>query len=101
MRRSRQRYPLSSITAGIANMIMNETTIDDQTKSGMSLNRIPLFVWSSIVVSFMIMFAMPAVMLDSGYLCLDRLIATHFFNQSEGEIGRASCREIEYMTVVA
>src|SRR5439155_25104477 len=21
---------------------------------------------------------------DSGYLCLDRLIATHFFNQSEG-----------------
>src|SRR5438094_3999563 len=55
-----------------------------QRAPGMSLNRIPLFVWSMIVVSFMIIFAMPAVMLDSGYLCLDRLIATHFFNQSEG-----------------
>ena len=51
---------------------------------GMSLNRIPLFVWSMIVISFMIMFAMPAVMLDSGYLALDRLIATHFFNRAEG-----------------
>ena len=55
-----------------------------QRAPGMSLNRIPLYVWSMLVVSFMIMFAMPAVMLDSGYLCLDRLIGTHFFNQSEG-----------------
>ena len=29
---------------------------------GMSLNRIPLFVWAQLVVSFMILFAMPAVM---------------------------------------
>src|SRR4029079_16935074 len=55
-----------------------------QRAPGMSLNRIPLYVWSMIVVSFMIMFAMPAVMLGSGYLALDRLVATHFFNQSEG-----------------
>src|SRR6266498_1849078 len=41
-----------------------------QRAPGMSLNRIPLFVWSSVVTSFMIMFAMPAVMLDSGYLAL-------------------------------
>jgi cytochrome c oxidase subunit I len=51
---------------------------------GMSLNRIPLFVWSMIVISFMIMFAMPAVMLDSGMLCLDREVSTHFFNRPEG-----------------
>src|SRR5437763_1257212 len=51
---------------------------------GMSLNRIPLFVWSMIVVSFMIMFAMPAVMIDSGLLCLDREVSTHFFNRPEG-----------------
>src|SRR3954451_15106773 len=55
-----------------------------QRAPGMSLNRIPLFVWSMIVTAFMILFAMPSVMLDSGYLALDRLIATHFFNQSEG-----------------
>ena len=51
---------------------------------GMSLNRIPLFVWAQLVISFMVVFAMPAVMLDSGFLALDRLVGTHFFNQSEG-----------------
>jgi len=55
-----------------------------QRAPGMSLNRIPLFVWSMIVMSFMMLFAMPAVMLDTGYLALDRLVATNFFNQSEG-----------------
>jgi cytochrome c oxidase subunit 1 len=55
-----------------------------QRAPGMSLNRIPLYVWSMVVVSFMILFAMPAVMLDSGYLALDRLISTHFFNRPEG-----------------
>src|SRR5205085_1350445 len=55
-----------------------------QRAPGMSLNRIPLFVWSMIVVSFMIIFAMPAVMLDSSYLIADRALSTHFFNQPEG-----------------
>jgi cytochrome c oxidase subunit I+III len=55
-----------------------------QRAPGMSLNRIPLYVWSAIVVAFMVIFAMPAVMVDSGFLALDRLISTHFFNQSEG-----------------
>jgi cytochrome c oxidase subunit 1 len=55
-----------------------------QRAPGMSLNRVPLFVWSMVVTSFMIMFAMPAVMVDSGYLALDRLVATHFFNRPEG-----------------
>ncbi len=55
-----------------------------QRAPGMSLNRIPLFVWAMIVTSFMILFAMPAVMLDTGFLALDRLVATQFFNQSEG-----------------
>ncbi len=59
-------------------------TIFKQRAPGMSLDRIPLFVWSMLVVSFMIVFAMPAVMLGSGFLSLDRLIATHFYNQSEG-----------------
>jgi cytochrome c oxidase subunit 1 len=51
---------------------------------GMSLNRMPLFVWSMLVVSIMILFAMPAVMVSSTSLILDRLIGTHFFNQAEG-----------------
>jgi cytochrome c oxidase subunit 1 len=51
---------------------------------GMSLSRMPLFVWAMLVTSFMVVFAMPAVMLCSGMLALDRLVGTHFFNHVEG-----------------
>ncbi|MDQ1591118.1 MAG: cytochrome c oxidase subunit [Pyrinomonadaceae bacterium] len=51
---------------------------------GMSVNRIPLFVWAMLVMSFMVIFAMPAVMTSSLFLTLDRLVGTHFFNQAEG-----------------
>jgi cytochrome c oxidase subunit 1 len=51
---------------------------------GMSLNRIPLFVWSMLITSFMIIFAMPSIVLDSTMLILDRLVGTHFFNPAEG-----------------
>ncbi|HEX8089205.1 MAG TPA: cytochrome c oxidase subunit I [Blastocatellia bacterium] len=51
---------------------------------GMSLNRIPMYVWSMLVTSFMIIFAMPTVALASTCLILDRLIGTHFFNPAEG-----------------
>jgi cytochrome c oxidase subunit 1 len=51
---------------------------------GMSLNRIPIFVWGLVVMSFMVLFAMPAIMVASTALILDRLVATHFFNPAEG-----------------
>jgi cytochrome c oxidase subunit 1 len=51
---------------------------------GMTLSRMPLFVWAQIVTSFMIIFAMPAVMLASSFLASDRLIDTHIFNPAEG-----------------
>jgi cytochrome c oxidase subunit 1 len=51
---------------------------------GMTLNRIPLFVWAQVVTSFMVMFAMPAVMLGSSFLISDRLVSTQFFNPAEG-----------------
>jgi cytochrome c oxidase subunit 1 len=51
---------------------------------GMSLNRIPLFVWSMLVTSFMVIFSMPAVVTSSSFLLLDRLVGTHFYNPAEG-----------------
>jgi cytochrome c oxidase subunit I+III len=51
---------------------------------GMSLNRIPLFVWAMLVTAFMVVFAMPTVALASTCLILDRLVGTHFFNPAEG-----------------
>ena len=50
---------------------------------GMSLDRIPLYVWAMLVTAFTILFAMPAVALASSMLIMDRLVATHFFNPGE------------------
>lgn len=62
------------------------TTVFKQRAPGMSLSRIPLFVWAQVVTSFMILFAMPSVMLSSTMLALDRMsdVGTHFFNHAEG-----------------
>jgi cytochrome c oxidase subunit I len=51
---------------------------------GMTLNRMPIFVWAQVVTSFMVLFAMPAVMLASTSLILDRLVGTHFFDVEHG-----------------
>ena len=60
-------------------------TVLKQRAPGMSLNRIPLYVWAVFVTSLMILFAMPAVALASTFmLAMDRLVATHFFNPAEG-----------------
>jgi len=58
-------------------------TIFKQRAPGMSLQRIPLFVWAMLVTMCMIILAMPAVMLGSGMLLLDRSTGTQFFNPSE------------------
>lgn len=59
-------------------------TVFKQRAPGMSLDRIPLFVWSMMVTSFLIILAMPAIMIASTSLILDRLVGTHFFNPAEG-----------------
>jgi cytochrome c oxidase subunit 1 len=52
---------------------------------GMSLNRIPLYCWSMLIQSFMVIFAMPAVMVASTVMLLnDRTIGTHFVNPAAG-----------------
>jgi cytochrome c oxidase subunit I+III len=60
------------------------TTVFKLRAPGMSLNRIPIYVWSVVVMAFMIFFAMPTVALASSCLIMDRLISTHFFNAAEG-----------------
>jgi cytochrome c oxidase subunit I+III len=59
-------------------------TVFKMRAPGMTLNRIPLFVWAMLVTAFMIMFAMPAVALASTLLIMDRLVGTHFYNPGEG-----------------
>jgi cytochrome c oxidase subunit 1 len=59
-------------------------TVFKMRAPGMTLNRIPLYVWAMLVTAFTILFAMPAVALASSMLIMDRLVATHFFNPGEG-----------------
>jgi cytochrome c oxidase subunit 1 len=59
-------------------------TVLKQRAPGMTLNRIPLFVWAMLVMSFIIIMAMPAIMIASSTLIMDRLIGTHFYNPAEG-----------------
>jgi cytochrome c oxidase subunit I len=70
--------------SGLAVAVTNIVTVFKMRAPGMTLDRIPLFVWASLVTSFMIVFAMPAVMVSSTMLILDRLVGTHFFNWAEG-----------------
>lgn len=70
--------------AALATSVEVIVTVFKQRAPGMSLDRIPLFVWSQVVTAFVVMFAMPAVMLCSSMLIMDRLIGTHFFNPAEG-----------------
>lgn len=60
------------------------TTVFKLRAPGMTLNRLPLFVWGMLVTAFMVMFAMPAVMFASTALLTDRLVGTHFYNPAEG-----------------
>ena len=60
-------------------------TIIKMRAPGMSLNRIPVYCWSMLLQSFMVIFAMPAVMVSSTVMLLnDRTIGTHFVNPWEG-----------------
>ncbi|MBV9829358.1 MAG: cytochrome c oxidase subunit I [Alphaproteobacteria bacterium] len=70
--------------AALAVAVEIVVTVFKQRAPGMSLDRIPLFVWAMLVTSFLVIMAMPAIMVASTSLILDRLVGTHFFNPAEG-----------------
>jgi cytochrome c oxidase subunit I+III len=71
---------VSSLAVAVATIV----TVLKQRAPGMSLDKIPLYVWAMLVTSFVVVFAMPAVMIASTFLILDRLVGTHIFNPAEG-----------------
>ncbi len=70
----------SNLTAALILII----TIFKMRAPGMSINRMPVFVWSILIISFMILFAMPPLLLGTIMLALDRIVGTHFFRISGG-----------------
>jgi cytochrome c oxidase subunit I len=70
--------------AALAVSVEIVVTVLKQRAPGMTLDRIPLFVWAMLVNSFIIIFAMPAIMLASSMLIMERLVGTQFFNAKAG-----------------
>jgi heme/copper-type cytochrome/quinol oxidase subunit 1 len=71
---------IASITGGI-NFIV---TILRMRAPGMTINRMPLFSWMIMVMSFLLVFAMPSLTVASFLLLFDRHLGTHFYQAGFG-----------------
>src|SRR5258708_7244056 len=69
---------VSSI-AGALNFVV---TILRLRAPGMTMNRIPLFTWMTLITSFLLLFALPSITAAIGLLLLDRHLGTHFYQAS-------------------
>ena len=70
----------SSVIAAV-NFIV---TILNMRPPGMTLMRMPLFVWMSLVTQFLIVLAFPPVTVGLIFLMFDRFFGTHFFDVAAG-----------------
>jgi cytochrome c oxidase subunit 1/cytochrome c oxidase subunit I+III len=70
-----------SSTAAAVNFIV---TIFKLRAPGMSLNRMPLFCYAFLAVSFALVFALPALTLALVFLELDRQLGFHFYDAAHG-----------------
>ncbi|MEA3214940.1 MAG: cytochrome c oxidase subunit, partial [Acidimicrobiia bacterium] len=70
-----------STTVGAINFIVS---IFKMRAPGMTLNRMPMFVWSVLAMAFMIVFAVPALTVAAGLLELDRQFGTAFYVPAHG-----------------
>ena len=70
--------------AALAVAVNLTATILKMRAPGMTLSRMPLFTWATLITSLMTILALPAVMVATSLLISDRLLGTHFFNAAEG-----------------
>ncbi len=70
-----------SSTGGAINFMV---TILKLRAPGMTLNRIPIFVWGELAMALQIIFALPALSLAAVMLTLERKFGFHFFDAEGG-----------------
>ena len=71
---------IGSITSSI-NFVV---TILRMRAPGLTINRMPLFVWMIMIMSFLLIFSLPSLTVASFFLFLDRHAGMHFFQASAG-----------------
>ena len=71
---------IASLTGAI-NLIV---TVINMRAPGMSLMRMPIFVWMSLIAQFLLLFAIPVITVALFLLSFDRLFSTNFFNVAAG-----------------
>src|SRR5437899_388725 len=77
---SLQLLGVSSMIAAI-NFIV---TILNMRPPGMRLMRMPVFVWMTLVVQFLIVLAFPPITVGSIFLMFDRFFGSHFYDVAAG-----------------
>ena len=60
------------------------TTIYKERAPGMSLMRMPLFTWTALCTSILMIFAMPPLTVATAQLALDRYLGFHYFTNGLG-----------------
>jgi len=60
------------------------TTIINMRAPGMTMMRLPVFVWMTLVTNFLIVLAFPAITIALVELMFDRTYGTNFFNAMKG-----------------
>jgi len=68
-------------TVGAVNLI---TTILNLRAPGMTLMRMPVFVWMTLIANFLLLFAMPIITVALFLLMFDRQFGANFFNPAAG-----------------
>src|SRR5438552_13465074 len=71
---------IASLTGAI-NLII---TIINMRAPGMSMMRMPIFAWMTLVAQFLLLFAIPVITVALFLLMFDRLFGSNFFNVQAG-----------------
>ena len=80
-------YSLGLIITGIASTVSAinlAVTVVNMRAPGMTLFRMPVFVWMGLVVQLLLAFSLPIITIGLVELLFDRLFSTHFFDPAVG-----------------
>ncbi|HYZ93628.1 MAG TPA: cytochrome c oxidase subunit I [Actinomycetota bacterium] len=80
-------FALGLQITGVASLVASVnfvTTIINLRAPGMSFFKMPMFIWMTLVVNFLLLFAMPVIAVALFQLMFDTMFGTNFFNPAAG-----------------